>query len=394
MFQKICIKSNELAQESMDVSFLVDSMLFYGKVIVLAHRAELVTLLKVFREDFLAELIKTGRIDLRVRENILGSMNFPGGKHNVDLFSRTDETYAVTLYEAHRILNKNSSKNLSFSDEFSKITQPFKYPKEIVSEIKSSFENINLLKTLLPIYLNSHVPDFKMTGDLQIEILKDGSFGPFEAYSLKTNLDHNKINEASRLKYGEKHVDFDYSGFLLALSESKGDIFIASQFESELVTRKLYSDFIDQEFKDIINRRRNSQENLDLFQEYVLAECHTIGDAFVKTIVTKKELIGLLEKADKFRDWLIKVPNDKSLIGEYHKEVTKETVADKLPTKATRFVLFEGIGVALDLAGAGGIGTALATGLSALDNFYLDKLINGWKPNHFIDRELIPLTKK
>lgn len=394
MFQNICIKSNELAHESLDVAFLVDSMLFYEKVIVLAHRAELVSLLKVFGEDFLAEQIKAGRIDLRVRENILGSMNFPGGKHNVDLFSKKDESYSETLYEAHRILIKNSSKNLLFSDTFSKITQPFRYPQEIVSEIKRSFENVNLLKTLLPVYLNSHVPDFTMVGDLKIEILKDGSFGPFDAYSLKTNLDHNQINEASKLKYGKKHIDFDYSGFLLALSESKGDIFITSQFESELVTRRLYSEFIDKEFKDIINRRRNSQANLNLFQEYVLAKCHTIGDAFVTGIVTKKELVDLLENADKFRGWLRKVPDDKSLIGEYHKEVTKETVADKLPTKATRFVIFEGIGVALDIAGAGGIGTAIASGLSALDNFYLDKLLSGWKPNHFIDNELIPLIKK
>ncbi|MFM9946518.1 MAG: hypothetical protein ACKV1O_01140 [Saprospiraceae bacterium] len=79
---------------------------------------------------------------------------------------------------------------------------------------------------------------------------------------------------------------------------------------------------------------------------------------------------------------------------EYHKAVTKETFADKLPTKTTRFMIFEGIGVALDLGGASGIGTVITTGLAVFDSFYLDKLISGWKPNQFIKKDLKPKIKK
>lgn len=394
MFQKICIKSKELANQKIDISFLIDTMLFYGKVVVLAHREELITLLKYFGEDVLKELILTGRLELRVRENILGSMAFPGDKYNIDLFSKKDESYSAIIYEAHRELVKNSIKNSKFSDDLSKITKAFRYAPEITEQIKEDFQNIGLLKKTLPIYIQNRVPNFELPNDLQIEIIKDSSFGPFEAYSLKSNINIEKFNEASKLINGDKHYDFDYSGFLLALSESKGDIYISSHFESELVTTKIYSDFINQQFQDIIQRRLRSQENIDLFEEYVLSDFHTIGDAFVSGFVSTRELLKLFEKADKFREWLLKVPENKSLIGEYHKAVTTETFADKLPTKTTRFVIFEGIGITLDILGAGGIGTALATGLSAFDNFYLDKLIGGWKPNHFIDTNLKPITKR
>ncbi len=37
---------------------------------------------------------------------------------------------------------------------------------------------------------------------------------------------------------------------------------------------------------------------------------------------------------------------------------------------------------------------AIASGLSAIDSFYLDKLINGWKPNQFVDKTLIKSLKK
>jgi len=390
MFNKICIKSKKINNQKIDVSFLVETMLFYGNVIVLAHRAELITLLNFFGEDLLEELIKTGRIDLRIRENILGSMAFPNNKFNIDIFSKEGETSSRILYEAHREIVKNSTKNSAFSDKFSKITEPFKYNKDVTTQIRNDFDNEELLKKTLPIYLNQRVPNFEIPEQLEIEIIKDESF---DAYSLNSNLDLEALNEIHKNNNPDNFHPIDYNGFFLSLAESKGDIFIASNFESELVTNELYSKFIDIQLTEIIQRRIQSQGNINLFNEYILTDCHTIGDAFVNGVVSKDELLKLFEKADKFRMWLSKVPDDKNIIGEYHNAVTKETFADKLPTKMTRFMIFEGIGVALDLAGAGGIGTAIATGLATFDSFYLDKLIGGWKPNQFIEKELIPKIK-
>lgn len=394
MFSRICIKSKELKSQKIDIAFLVETMLFYGNVIVLAHRDELITLLKFFDEDFLEELIKTGRIDLRIREDILGSMIFPNDRYNVDLFSKKDETANGILYEAHRDVVKNSAKNSAFADKFSKITQPFRYGSDITTQIRNDFNNENLLLKSLPIYLNERVPNFDLPEELEIQIIKDNSFGPFDAYSINSNIDLDALNEVHKQNDPDNFHPIDYSGFFLSLSESKGDIFIASTFESELVTNELYSKFIEIQLTEIIQRRIQSQENLNLFDEHILTDCHSIGDAFVNGIVTKKELLKLFEKADKFRKWLSKVPDDKSIINEYHKAVTSETFADKLPTKATRFIIFEGIGIVLDVMGAGGIGTAVATGLATFDGFYLDKLIGGWKPNQFIDKDLKPLIEK
>ncbi|GMQ30787.1 hypothetical protein [Algoriphagus confluentis] len=393
MFDKICIKSKDLGDQKIDISFLVDTMLFYGKVIVLAHKEELVTLLRYFGEDFLCELIITGRLDLRLRENILGSMAFPDGRFNIELLERSNESYSKIIYEAHRELNSNSFKNMKFSDHLSKITEPFRYNPEITQQIKEDFQNVELLKKTLPIYILERVPTFELPDNLQIDIDKKGSFEMMDAYSLKSNIDLKKLNAESRKFHGQKHHDFNFSGFLLTLAESKGDIFISSHFESELVTTKLNSDFIDQQFQDLIQRRLKSQENIELFEQYALGDCHTIGAAFVGGIVSKGELLDLFNKADKFRNWLSKVPKDKNLFGEYQKEISKGTFAEKLPTKTVRFMLFEGAGIALDLMGTGGLGTAIATGLSTIDNFLLDKLLQGWKPNQFIDQSLKPLLK-
>jgi hypothetical protein len=236
------------------------------------------------------------------------------------------------------------------------------------------------------------VPDFQVPNNLEVEIVKDDdNKTPFETYKVNSNLDLEAVNKIHRLK---SEYDLDFSGYFLALGESKGDIYIASKFESELVTTDLYSRLIGTQINELIKRRLQSQDNINLFNDYILEDCHSIGDAFVKGHISKKELLKLYDKADKFKDWLEQVPDDKNIIGEYHKAVTKQTIADKLPTKAVRFIILEAIGLGLELAGAAGLGTAIAKSLSAIDNFYLDKLIKGWKPNQFVDKTLVKTLKK
>ena len=72
MFDKICIKNKESDSYKLDVGFVIDTMLFYGKVVLLIHKEELIILLKFLGEDLLRELIKRGRLELRFRDNIIG----------------------------------------------------------------------------------------------------------------------------------------------------------------------------------------------------------------------------------------------------------------------------------------------------------------------------------
>lgn len=157
------------------------------------------------------------------------------------------------------------------------------------------------------------------------------------------------------------------------------------------MTSELYSKFIAIELEELIKQRSKSEQELILFNEYILNDCTSIGFAFLNRIISGKELLDILDKADKFRNWLEKIDEDKNLLGEYHKAVIAKSLSDKLPTKVARFVIFEGIGITLDLLATGGLATAAATAISLADNFLLDKIINQkWKPNQFIDDTLKP----
>lgn len=213
MFNKICIKSKKSNDQSIDIGFLIEAMLFYGNVIVLAHKDELIILLKYFGEDFLGELIKIGRVDLKIREDILGSMIFPNNRYNVGLFSAQDETASEILYKSHREIVRNSTKNFAFSEKFSKITEPFRYGNDVTTQIRNEFDNKDLLIKSLPIYLNERVPNFELPKKLELEIVKDENFGPFGAYSLNSNLDLKKLNEIHKENNPDNFHPIDYSGF-------------------------------------------------------------------------------------------------------------------------------------------------------------------------------------
>ncbi|UBZ12402.1 hypothetical protein LDL77_10900 [Flagellimonas marinaquae] len=394
MFERICIKDKKSESYRLDIGFLIDTILFYGKVIVIAHKEELNILFSSLGENLIKELINSDRLEIKFKENHLGSMIFPDGKYSVDTFSSQNVTLDSILYQIHREKVNNSQKNLKFSSEFSQLITPYKYGKEVRENIVSDFNNVELLSKTLPLYINSIVPNFQLPEKIEIEIIKDGNFGPYDAYSLNSNIDLKELNKTHKLNKPEVEYDIDYSGFLLSMAESKGDIHLASDLDSELVTSELYSKFIEVELNELIAKRAKSETELNLFKEYSLANCTSLGSAFVNGILTEKELLKIFEKSDKFREWLSKIPEDGNLLGEYHKAVISKDLSDKLPTKTARFVIFEGIGITLDLLGAGGIGTAVATSLALGDTFLLDRIINRkWKPNQFIDNTLKPKIK-
>ncbi|MDO9117403.1 MAG: hypothetical protein Q7U39_05565 [Nitrospira sp.] len=90
-------------------------------------------------------------------------------------------------------------------------------------------------------------------------------------------------------------------------------------------------------------------------------------------------------------------PNDSELVKEYYQAIVKKTWVDKLPTRVVRWSVFTGLGVGVDLVGAGGLGTVAGVVLSAFDAAIVEQMIAGWKPHHFVEgplRSFIPSKGK
>lgn len=99
---------------------------------------------------------------------------------------------------------------------------------------------------------------------------------------------------------------------------------------------------------------------------------------------TFDEFLVLLDKADRFKTWLASTSPDEQIITTYLHEVTSKDWLQTLPAKTTRYLFMMALGA-----------THPAIGLVAgvIDTFLLEKLIGGWRPNHFVDARLIPFCK-
>jgi len=174
--------------------------------------------------------------------------------------------------------------------------------------------------------------------------------------------------------------------------ETRGDMHLASDLNAEIATTGIQTSLMKLKFHDIYRRTTKSSTDLFQFNDFILSKGHAISEVINNGDKNFDDFFSVLDKADKFKDWLKNIGDDKDIIREYHAAVTKGTWIDKLPSKSLRWSFFTGADLLADIIATGGVGTAIGLGLSLGDEFLLDKVLKGWKPNVFVENELKKLV--
>jgi hypothetical protein len=130
-----------------------------------------------------------------------------------------------------------------------------------------------------------------------------------------------------------------------------------------------------------------------LFQEFVFDDARAVAEAVRRGSFSLADVLSILPKVAKFKEWLGSEAAQRDLIKAYFREAVRPTWVDKLPPKTLRWFLFTGAGVGLDATIGGGLGTVTGIGLGAIDTFLLDRLLKGWKPSQFVDDHLRKLVQ-
>lgn len=392
MFEKICIKSNIGNGQKIDIASLIDTMLFYGEVNVLVYENELTALLRAFGVDLLAELIQMGRIKLHIRQKAFGAANPTNNSKHIygfGFFNKQEDSIDGILYRAHRAYIKNSTQNNMFAARFSYIVSPLaQETTEIMDFIKEDLKNQEYLKCATSAYLEYYFPEYSQKEELEIQIEETTQPGfPFDSsFCIHSNLNEKELTNIIH-KQGF-NGPFYYSGLLLALGESRSDNYTAGLFESELITNDSYSKLIALQFSDSIKKALKGQEQINLFQDNILYGCPRLGEAFLTHAISSRQLKELLKEGDKWRYWLQKQSEDSNIISEYVEELSKKTLVDNPIIKGSRMAVTSLISFIPIF------GTILEKTASIIDTFFVDKLLRGWKPNHFIQEKLKPTLKQ
>lgn len=204
-------------------------------------------------------------------------------------------------------------------------------------------------------------------------------------FQIETNIDFGQLD--ARVP---NEAPWSAEGILAAIQGAYEATFIGASVGGDLavgeVTRAIQSSAIDA----AINRRIKSEAQLARFQELTLGEMRAIRKAVNCGAVSFRQVMQIVEKGDKFRDWLRTKGDDAQVVRNYHDAVTKSTWAEALGTKIGKFSVFAGAGVAVDVLGAAPWGTLGGVALGAFENFVVDSLIKGWRPSQFVTGELQP----
>jgi hypothetical protein len=383
MFDKILFKNAVGYQPLIDIGTLAESLIFYGKVNIVVNSGTLKYLLSEIPPFILLELLQSGRIELHYLSDQIGvSRNERPGNlplHSLVTFSSPQHTPHKTPYE---IFNKRTGNKLA-ARKFGKHIEELNHGLFNQEAILDFLVGSNSIESMVSSIINDTASEFILPGDFRFKIEQES-----KGFVVDTNLNFEELNN-----YYHKHVPKSHSSLTPAyiisiLQGGHEELYFSGSLDSEVAVSGLTRNANIETINSILEQRMHSEEQIQAFTTLTLNSGHAIREAVNSKKVPFSEILKLVNKADKFRDWLHNQPPEDELIHNYYQEVTKETWVEELPGKSTRWGVFTAIGLGIDAMGAGGLGTLAGTAIGAFDTFVLDKIINGWKPHHFVEDEL------
>jgi hypothetical protein len=392
VFQSALIRSHKSGPNSTDAGTIAETLLFYNRVHVVADRGLLADLVSSIGLQNLLTLLADRRLSITYSRSVPAvfsqTTNYvseffftavvlhahPDGKriHNADevrdAVVRGAGDSRVTRKGATRLLDYLQFKNVGPQkpgDSAQTAAQELSNPAYVKPAIKT------LIERLAPGYQFPTIWDFKPI------FAENGKF------LVATDLDFRAINQEYHRHISPEHSSITIEYLLAHLLDTRVDIDLSAHYMSELVTRRDISELIKLRFERILARRDMSSAEIASFQEVFLGDARAVREAINSGERQFSDFLRILQKADRFKDWLAERNPDAGLLLEYYKAVTSDTWIGKLRGKSLRYIMTTVTGLVEPISGL------LA---SAADEFIVDRVFKGWHPNQFVEGPLKRFT--
>jgi len=204
------------------------------------------------------------------------------------------------------------------------------------------------------------------------------------AFYIDTNLDFEAIN-AKRKSHDPTLNDVTPGHLINNVLMARADTVLAAHYGGEFYTSDLTSEIVRLRHRELLRRIGLEQQELRELTEIVIQDSPTIREVINSGERTFDEFLSLLDKSQRFREWVQGVNPDEKLVQAYLRDVTAEDWISKLPSKTLRYFVGAVVGLVAPVAGLA---------LSAADSLFLEKMLGGWRPSHFVQRQLKPFVNK
>lgn len=385
MFESITLTKHNIYDQDnpVDIGALVECMLFYEKVSVIADRNVLVQIMNYFGIDRVLMLIDEGFLNIVFSEAHIGIHRASEINSNIFttcVIATPQFAYEERLREILIRLTGKSGKGRRIAKKYQDRMHFIGLDNIVTEGASKSILDNEYFNSATKIVIKNLVPEISDISGLEFYTEKTN-----EGILINSNLDFVAVNEMYHRRMSkQEYGSITYPLIMSYVAGLEIELHYASLNASELLTNNLNTELSGKKIDYLLYRSTKSKTCLNNFEEFVFNSSMSIRESVNSNSIDLDDLVHVLQRSKKFKKWVIGVDPDIDLAKSYYEEVAKEGAFDKLPGKTFRWSMFTGAGIVADALGTGGAGFVAGLALGALDTFYIDNLISGWKPNSFI----------
>ena len=369
------------------VGQLAECLLFYDQVNLVTSINDMAKLITTIGFD---ELVDLSHFGLRIitTDFALGILPFP------DLHNPYEVRVSPLLLEnedlTHRYLSKSINAALHVSgaeleshiSKLRELTTLYTLSKEITNQIHQEALSPFAAQLLYKELESKGAGHLLLDGTLQYKFS-----GNEESLKLETNMSDSFVaKEIERLQV--KQI-LDHNRFLLNLATSMVFLHQSACFDGEMMTSKSEERTIALKLNSLKGFVNNGMQDFQLIQKLANPKYYSIAATINLKRKTFRDLIQLLEKAQRFKEWKQVIPNEADFIKEYSKAVAIESKwKDNVFVKTGRWLITSTIGT-IPL-----VDTIAGPVASAIDTFVIDKIMKKWTPNQFLQSDVRKFVKQ
>lgn len=394
MFEKIVLRNSETSQ-NISVGQFAEALLFYQNVHLILDYASLISLVQSIGLEKFLSLIRRPNISAVYCDTSLGTQTINVGvnqQHSFIGFKITgDQNYGTVKTKQERfeyifnvIFGFPRREARKLSEAFLKLVPVTSLDSDyyisggLFKSAKLDLLDNNFILSALQksiVFEEGVPPDYKFN---KFEIINN----PKEFY-IFSDINFESINQRRKL-IDPNAGELTHAFLINRILEAKADALFASHYGGDFQTSNVVSQIIQMRYSEILKRSGISTIEKNEFQNIVVADCPSIRDVMNSKDRSFDDFLKLLDKSEKFKEWIQKANPDDKLVSNYIKDVTSQGWGDKLPTRIIRYLFTNVVSFVEPITGQG---------LSLADSFLVDKIIKGWRPNHFVEKNLKPFLK-
>jgi hypothetical protein len=266
------------------------------------------------------------------------------------------------LPEILRELIGKQGKARRVAEQLTRHVSALRHPQTINDASLEDIATSPYVRTAVARVVGHLAPEYEIPDPFILDVVRDGPF-----VRVSTNIDFAALNLVYHRRVDPQHSTITAAYLLSILHQATAELKIAASANSEMALSPMSTLVAESRLNRALRARLQSEGALQIFQEFVFDDARAIREAINGGHRNMAELAELVTEAQKFKNWIMRQPEDTDMRKAYLTEVGRLGWCDNLPRKSARWAIFTTAAIALSTITTPAVGAAVGAALNAID---------------------------